>query len=101
MRLTFEKLTELTKHLAGAIYRDAIPLVGWRIADNLDYGTPLPPDDDPAWKSLPDGGIWGGRLRWAWMKTAATIPADFAGKPVALRVQFEPLRYVPETDIFS
>lgn len=101
MRLTFEKLTELTKHLAGAIYRDAIPLTGWRIVDNLDYGTPLPPDDDPAWQPLPEGGAWGGRLRWAWMKTSATIPADFAGKPVALRIQFEPLRKTPETQVFS
>jgi len=101
MRLTFEKLTELTKHLAGAIYRDAIPLTGWRIVDNLDYGTPLPPDDDPAWQPLLEGSAWGGRLRWAWMKAAATIPADFAGKPVALRIQFEPLRGTPETQVFS
>lgn len=101
MHLTFEKLTELTKHLAGAIYRDAVPLTGWRIVDDLSYGTPLPPDDDPAWQPLPAGGVWGGRLRWTWMKTGATIPAAFGGRPAALRVQFEPLRHTPETEVFS
>lgn len=101
MHLTFEKLTELTKHLAGAIYRDAIPLTAWQIVDDLGYGVPLPPDDDPAWQPLPDGAAWGSRLRWAWLKTAATIPATFAGKTAALRVQFEPLRGTPETEIFS
>lgn len=101
MHLTFEKLTELTKHLGGAIYRDAIPLTDWRIVDDLGYGTPLPPDDDPAWQPLPAGGIWGSRLRWTWMKAAATIPATFAGKPAALRLQFEPLRETPDTEVFS
>ena len=57
MHLTFEKLTELTKHLAGAIYRDTIPLTDWRIVDDLGYGTPLPPDNSNSALSPTKGEI--------------------------------------------
>lgn len=98
MHLTFEKLTELTKHLSATIYRNAVPLTGWQVVDGLGYGTPLPPADDPAWQPLPDGGLWSGRLRWAWMKTQVTIPEMFAGKPAVLRLAFEALPNRPGTD---
>ncbi len=101
MHLTFEKLTELTKHLSATIYRNAVPLTGWQVVDGLGYGTPLPPADDPAWQPLPDGGLWSGRLRWAWMKTQVTIPEMFAGKPAVLRLAFEALPNRPGTEIFS
>lgn len=101
MDLTFEKLNELAKHLAATIYRDAIPLTNWQIVDDLGYGAPLPPDGDPAWQPLPNEGLWSGRLRWAWMKTSATIPAAFAGKPAGLRLQFEALPNRPGVEIFS
>jgi alpha-mannosidase len=95
MPLRFEKLNQLTQTLQSYVYRDAVSLDTWRICDELAYDTPLPAAADPGWRALQAGELWGERLSWAWLVTDIVIPESFAGKPVALHLELEPLRSDP------
>jgi alpha-mannosidase len=101
MSLLFEKLNHLTRTLQSYIYRDAAPLETWKICDGLAYGTPLPAADDPGWRSLPPGELWGARMLWAWLVTNTTIPETFAGKPVALHLEMESIKTDPNGSMFT
>jgi alpha-mannosidase len=101
MPLLIEKLTHLTHTLHTYIYRDAVPLNDWQICDHLPYGTPCPPGGDSAWRSLRMDEFWGARLSWAWLTTGVTIPGNFAGKPLALRLELDALTSDPAGLLFS
>lgn len=101
MPLRFEKLKHLSATLRGYIHRDAVPVSGWQLCDRLPHGTALPAPDDPRWRSLGDGELWGERLSWAWLKASVDIPAPFAGKPAALHIQFVPLLDDPAGELFT
>jgi alpha-mannosidase len=101
MPLHFEKLNELTRTLKSYIYRDAIPLEAWRISDKPAYGTALPADGDPVWRELQPGELWGARMSWAWLVTDVVIPEAFAGKPVALHLELDPLTSDPAGKMFT
>ena len=101
MPLHFEKLDHLTRTLESYIYRDAVPLESWLICDKLAYGSPLPSDDDPAWRELRQGELWGTQNSWAWLITNIDIPAEFAEKPVALHLEFDELSVDTANTIYS
>jgi alpha-mannosidase len=101
MPLHFDKLNQLTRTLKSYIYRDTVPLETWRICDNLPYNTPLPADGDPLWRDLQPGELWGTRMSWAWLVTDVVIPPAFAGKPVALHLELDPLTSDPAGSMFT
>lgn len=102
MPLRFEKLMHLTNTLHGYIYRDPIQLESWQLCPHLPYGAPLPDlSEGSRWQSLRDDELWGTRLTWAGLATQVSVPADFAGKPAALHIEFEPLHTIPNAKLFS
>ncbi|MEQ8675312.1 MAG: glycoside hydrolase family 38 C-terminal domain-containing protein [Aggregatilineales bacterium] len=101
MSHTFEKLDHLIKTLKSYIYRDAIPLETWRIADKLANDVALPADDDPIWRELPADAWWGGNTSWAWLVTEVDIPDRLAGKAIALHMEFSQIATDHNGSIFT
>jgi alpha-mannosidase len=101
MPLRFEKLNHLTNTLKAYLYRDALPITSWRVVDRLAYGAPQPEADDPGWRDLSTGELWGERMSWAWLVADITIPDTFANKPAALHLELEALPDTPATALFS
>lgn len=97
---SLEKLTFLIKSLRDYIYRDSVP-VRWRIIDQLPFGTPQPPPNDPRWRDIGVNDLWGARLSWAWLTADLVVPDQFADQPIALRIKFNVVHDHPRARLFT
>lgn len=88
MFFTARKIEARLRELAPLRYRDPRRVDAWTILPSA--GTEAVGERPPAGEGRPFtiGEEWGGDDAWAWLSAPVSVPADWTGRPVLLRLQF-------------
>lgn len=86
MYFIFERVNRITEELKGYIYPDKIEIAKFLYKDQNYQSVAAVNRCQAPWKEFYSGTRWGGRDQHYWFRAVLTIPEQFSGKPVALRV---------------
>ena len=84
--MALDLLEQILPHVANAAYPAAVPVTSWKIKESDLPDASAPGLKDKSWADFSVPSIWGGYDRTTWFRTTVTIPAEFSGLPVGLRL---------------
>lgn len=84
MYFTAEKANRYIGDLSEFIYEDRIEIRRFKVFDHDVQGAHRPDFDDSSWADFCVGGVWGGRDKTVWFRTAVDIPATWINNKLAL-----------------
>jgi alpha-mannosidase len=82
---TLEKIQKLLPELRQAIYRETIPIPGFKFVEADVPGAQRPELDDADWRDFAVGDRWGGYDKLAWFRATVSFPAHWRGRRVYAR----------------
>ncbi len=93
--MAVDLLPQILPHVKAHIYPASFPLSDWKMRAGELKNAFLQKLPDFSWKTITLPSLWGGYDKTVWFRKLVTVPPEFAGKPVALLLDFqEALVYV-------
>ncbi len=86
--MALDLLDQLLPHIRDSIYRQRLSLDDWKMKEGDIDGGASPSLRDKSWTPIRVPFQWGKYDKTFWFRQAVEVPTSFAGKPLALRLDF-------------
>lgn len=93
--MSAELLDEILPHIESSIYPFRTPIVQWKMKEGDVEGAQARKFKDNSWPTFQVPGSWGKNDKTFWFRSRVSVPSEWSGKPVVLRLEIpEALLYL-------